>query len=233
MFCETYIKPLTDAAASGELSAAQREHLASCEPCRIAFAEEQSLFGAIDSGLRTAANSEIPATLIPRIRVAFNDEPAPLRRSFSFLVWGLASAAATAGVVLGLIHLSSKPALVEPSRPAPVAVAQNSPKRILPWPPRNPISRTGAVSPLQHKRPAVLIESRDSRPESPEVLVPDEERSAFARYMAQISRSPANISVRAVLAPRGPQESVQISPIEIASLEPRPLDQKEDRQGQF
>jgi len=228
MFCETYIKPLTDAAASGELSAAQREHLASCEPCRIAFAEEQSLFGAIDSGLRTAANSEIPATLIPRIRVAFNDEPAPLRRSFSFLVWGLASAAATAGVVLGLIHLSSKPALVEPSRPAPVAVAQNSPKRT----PLNP-ARTGAVSPLQHKRPAVLIESRDSRPESPEVLVPDEERSAFARYMAQISRSPANISVRAVLAPRGPQESVQISPIEIASLEPRPLDQKEDRQGQF
>jgi len=228
MFCETYIKPLTDAAASGELSAAQREHLASCEPCRIAFAEEQSLFGAIDSGLRTAANSEIPATLIPRIRVAFNDEPAPLRRSFSFLVWGFASAAATAGVVLGLIHLSSKPALVEPSRPAPVAVAQNSPKRT----PLNP-ARTGAVSPLQHKRPAVLIESRDSRPESPEVLVPDEERSAFARYMAQISRSPANISVRAVLAPRGPQESVQISPIEIASLEPRPLDQKEERQGQF
>src|SRR5947207_3622937 len=163
MFCETYIKPLTDAAASGELSAAQREHLASCEPCRIAFAEEQSLVGAIDSSLRTAANSEIPATLIPRIRVAFNDEPAPLRRSFSFLVWGFASAAATAGVVLGLIHLSSKPALVEPSRPAPVAVAQNSPNRTA-----LNHTGTGAVSPLQHKRPAVLIESRDSRPESPE-----------------------------------------------------------------
>jgi len=228
MFCETYIKPLTDAAASGELSAAQREHLASCEPCRIAFAEEQSLFGAIDSGLRTAANSEIPATLIPRIRVAFNDEPAPLRRSFSFLVWGFASVVVTAGVVLGLIHLSSKPALVEPSRPAPVAVAQNSPERT----PLNP-ARTGGVSALQHKRSAVLIESRDSRPESPEVLVPDEERSAFARYIAQISPSPANISVRAVLAPRGPQESVQISPVEIASLEPRLLDQKEGRQDQF
>ena len=214
MFCETYIKPLTDAAASGELSAAQREHLASCEPCRIAFAEEQSLFGAIDSGLRTAANSEIPATLIPRIRVAFNDEPAPLRR------WAKARPVRNG--------TSSKPALVEPSRPAPIAVAQNSPERTS----LNPV-RTDGVSPLQHKRPAVLIESRDSRPESPEVLVPDEERSAFARYMAQISRSPANISVRAVLAPRGPQESVQISPIEIASLEPRPLDQKEERQGQF
>ena len=228
MFCETYNKSLTHAAASGESSPAQREHLASCEPCRIAFAQEQSLFGAIDSGLRTVANSEIPATLIPRIRVALNDKPAPQRRSFSFLVWGFASAVVTAGVVLGLIHLSSKPAPVEPSRPAPVAVAQNSPERTS----LNP-ARTGAVSPLQHKRPAVLIESRNSRPESPEVLVPDEERAAFARYMAQISPSPANISVRAVLAPRGPQESVQISPIEIASLEPRPLDQKEERQGQF
>jgi len=228
MSCPTYNKSLTHAAASGEVSPAQREHLASCEPCRIAFAQEQSLFGAIDSGLRTVANSEIPATLIPRIRVALNDKPAPQRRSFSFLVWGFASAVVTAGVVLGLIHLSSKLALVEPSRPAPVAVAQNSPERTS----LNP-ARTGAVSPLQHKRPAVLIESRNSRPESPEVLVPDEERAAFARYMAQISPSPANISVRAVLAPRGPQESVQISPIEIASLEPRPLDQKEERQGQF
>src|SRR5439155_26745984 len=174
MFCETYIKPLTDAAASGELSAAQREHLASCEPCRIAFAEEQSLFGAIDSGLRTAANSEIPATLIPRIRVAFNDEPAPLRRSFSFLVWGFASAAATAGVVLGLIHLSSKPALVEPSRPAPVAVAQNSPKRT----PLNP-ARTGAVSPLQHVKSVALAASNSSTREFPEVIVPPDEGAAL------------------------------------------------------
>jgi len=228
MFCQTYNKSLTDAAASGELSLAQREHLASCEPCRIAFAQEQSLFAAIDSGLRTAANSEVPATLIPRVHFALNNEPAPQRRSFSFLVWGLASAVVTAGVVFGLIHSSSKPAPVEPSRPAPVAVAQNSPERTS----LNP-TPTGGVSPLQRKRPVVLIESRDSRPESPEVLVPDEERAAFARYMAQISRSPANISVRAVLAPRGPQESVQISPIQIASLEPRPLDQKEERQGQF
>ena len=228
MSCSTYNKSLTHAAASGELSPAQREHLGACESCRIAFAEEQSLFAAIDSGLRAAANSEIPATLIPRIRVAFNDEPAPQRRSFSFLVWSFASAVVTAGVVLGLIHLSSKPALVEPSRPAPVAVAQNSPERT-----SLNSARTGGVSPLQHNRPAVLIESHDSRPESPEVLVPDEERAAFAQYVAQISTSPANISVRSALAPRGPQESVQISPVEIASLEPRQLDQKEGRQDQF
>jgi len=178
MFCETYNKSLTYAAASGELSLAQREHLASCEPCRITFAEEQSLFAAIDSGLSITANSEIPATLIPRVRVALNnDEPGPQRRSFTFLVWGLASAVVTAGVVFGLIRLSSKPALVEPSRPAPVAVVQNSPERTS----LNP-ARAGGVSPLQHVKSVSLAASNSSTREFPEVIVPPDEGAALLRY---------------------------------------------------
>jgi len=177
MFCQTYNKSLTDAAASGELSLAQREHLASCEPCRIAFAQEQSLFAAIDSGLRTAANSEVPATLIPRVHFALNNEPAPQRRSFSFLVWGLASAVVTAGAVFGLIRLSSKPALVEPSRPAPVAVVQNSPERTS----LNP-ARAGGVSPLQHVKSVSLAASNSSTREFPEVIVPPDEGAALLRY---------------------------------------------------
>jgi len=211
MFCETYNKPLTDAAASGELSAAQREHLASCDPCRIAFAEEQSLFGAIDSGLRTVANSEVPATLIPRVHFALNNEPASQRRSFSFLVWGFASAVVTGGVVLGLIHLSSKPALVEPSRPAPVAVAQNSPERAS----LNP-TRTGGVSPVYRVKPVVLAASNNSRQDLPKVLVPPDEGAALLRYEKLLHKeSVAGIqtTAKSLDMPQG------IEPLEIAELE--------------
>ncbi|MBS1865346.1 MAG: hypothetical protein JSS69_05450 [Acidobacteria bacterium] len=76
MFCDAYNKSLTQAAAAErELTPALQQHLFTCESCRTAFAEEQSLFTAIDSSLHTVANPEIPATLIPRIHVALNNMP--------------------------------------------------------------------------------------------------------------------------------------------------------------
>ena len=213
MFCETYNKSLTYAAASGELSLAQREHLASCEPCRITFAEEQSLFAAIDSGLSITANSEIPATLIPRVRVALNnDEPAPQSRSFSFLVWGLASAVVTAGAVFGLIRLSSKPAPVEPSRPARVAVVQNSPERTS----LNP-ARTGGVSPLQHVKSVALAASNSSTREFPEVIVPPDEGAALLRYEEFRRKNQGDVVL--VASAKSLDLRPGIEPLQIAEIE--------------
>ena len=102
MFCNAYNKSLTEAAAVGkELAPALQKHLSECEFCRNAFAEEKSLFAAIDSVLHTAANTEVPATLIPRVHVALNNEPVPQSRGFNFL-WGFGGAAVTAAIVLGL-----------------------------------------------------------------------------------------------------------------------------------
>src|SRR5277367_1821229 len=69
MPCENYREALTEAAAadavpSGEL----RSHLDACASCRTAFTEEQQLFAAIDTGLRASANSDVPATFLPRVR---------------------------------------------------------------------------------------------------------------------------------------------------------------------
>lgn len=231
MFCEAYNQSLKNAAARGEtLSSVLQQHLASCASCSAAFAEEQSLFAAIDSGLRAVSKSEVPATLIPRVCVALNNEPAPQSRSFNFLVWAFAGSVITAAVVLALVYLPSKhqSVSVEPSRPSPVAAAQN-----LPVPSAVNSVRMGGVSPLQHRKPSVLVVNRGLKPESPEVLVPDEERAAFAQFMAHASASSANVSAKTTLVPRAPQESVQISPVEIASLELRPLEQKEERQSQF
>jgi len=212
MFCEAYNKSLTHAAASGELSLAQREHLTSCELCRIAFAQEQSLFAAIDSRLSIAANSEVPTTLIPRVHFALNDEPAPQRRSFSFLVRGFASAVLTAGVVFGLIRLSSKPALVEPSRPAPVAVAQNSPERTS----LNTV-RTGGVSPLQHVKSVAPAASNSSTREFPEVIVPPDEGAALLRYEEFLSKNQGGVVL--VASVKSLDLRPGIEPLRIAEIE--------------
>src|SRR5215470_3183095 len=117
MFCEAYNQSLKDAVASGEaLTLALQQHLASCESCRAAFAGEQSLFAAIDSGLRAAANSEVPTTLTPRVHVAINNKPTPQPRRFPLPVWGFAGAVVTAATVLALLYVPSRrpPIPVEP-----------------------------------------------------------------------------------------------------------------------
>ena len=80
MPCENYREALTEAAAadavpSGEL----RSHLDACASCRVAFTEEQQLFAAIDTGVRASANAEVPASLLPRVRVQLNEQSVPER----------------------------------------------------------------------------------------------------------------------------------------------------------
>src|SRR5882762_3163702 len=100
MFCEAYNQSLMDAAASGELSPALRRHLAECEACHTTFAQEQSLYAAIDTGLHGAANSEIPSTFLPRVRVALNNEPL---RQANFQTWVFAGAVFASAVIVAVI----------------------------------------------------------------------------------------------------------------------------------
>jgi anti-sigma factor RsiW len=59
-----------------------RAHLAGCVACRTAFAQEQSLFSSMDESLRAAANAEVPASLLARVRGHLADGPLP-RRSWT------------------------------------------------------------------------------------------------------------------------------------------------------
>jgi len=232
MFCEAYNQSLKDAVASGEaLTLALQQHLASCESCRAAFAGEQSLFAAIDSGLRAAANSEVPTTLTPRVHVAINNKPTPQPRRFPLPVWGFAGAVVTAATVLALLYVPSRrpPIPVEPPRTSPPPIVARA-NPLAPSVPNS--SRPDGVSPLQHKRPVALVASRTSKSEFPEVLVPDEERLAFAQFMAHASL-PASTSAKTSLVPRAPREFVEIVPVQIVSLELKPLDPKEGRQFDY
>src|ERR1051325_302379 len=197
MFCEAYNQPLTDGAASGEqLSPALQQHLALCDACRAAFAAEQSLFAAIGSGLHAAANSEVPATLIPRVHVALNNEPVP-QPYFQKWVFAFATLACVlvVAITLQLRH-----------RDAPVAVktatAKTSPRtsplltNALPSipPATREIPRRSNRAEIVQPSPANTNASITA-----EVLVPDEERVAFAKFLTS-ERRPSLQSSVAVLS---------------------------------
>jgi|SRR2546430_765326 len=221
MFCSTYNKSLKHAAASGEVSSAQREHLASCEPCRAAFASEQSLFATIESGLRAAANSEVPATLIPRVRVAINNEP--VERP-SFQKWIFAGAIATctlvATITFQLKHREApvplKTAVTQaPARPAPqLGILRPSVSAAAPESPRR-ANKSETVRPRPTNATALI---------TAEVLVPDEERAAFAKFLAHGKGRAPESSAAVLLVPEAPKELVAIPPVEIASLKVIPLE---------
>ncbi len=224
MFCSTYNKSLTHAAATGEVSAAQREHLASCDPCRAAFASEQSLFAAIDSGLRAAANSEVPATLIPRVRVTINNEPA---QRPGFQKWIFASAVVTCALAATIIlQLKHREAPVPFKTAATQTPARPSPRlRIL----RPSVSATAPESSrLVNKSETVRPRPTDAAASiTAEVLVPDEERAAFAKFLAHEKGRAAESSAAVLLVPEAPKELVAIPPVEIASLKVIPLEGEE------
>jgi hypothetical protein len=218
MFCDAYSKSLTEAAAAGrELTPALQQHLSVCESCCNAFAEEQSLFAAIDAGLHAAANAEVPATLIPRVHVALNSEAVPQSREFKFL-WGFTGAAVTAAVVLGLSYFEFKRPVTQtrPVTASPVTMVKSLPDQ----PVLNPVLKSG-VSPVQHKQPAILVASRGSSPEFPEVLVPPDEGAALLHYEEFLRRKPATgilmAGVKSIDLPRA-IEPLKIGEIELVNL---------------
>src|SRR5437899_12214836 len=102
MFCESYRKLLMEAAGSGEtLPRELAEHLAGCAYCYAAFANEQALFRSIDGALQAATNTEIPASLLPRVRMQVALDSTKVNRRLPVLAF------VTGGLVIGAIALSS------------------------------------------------------------------------------------------------------------------------------
>jgi anti-sigma factor RsiW len=229
MSCKAYNRSLIDAATSGALSPALRGHLAECEACHAAFAQVQSLYAAIDSGLRAAANPEIPSTLLPRVRVALNNEPLP---HANFQKWVFVGAilvcTLAAAITLQFRHR-------EAPSPTKVAIAESpalpSPRLNEPHP-----SALAAGNSIQQPDKAGAtgrIPARVAAPLAAEVLVPDEERAAFEKFLAREQSPSTNSSAAALLVPEAPKELVPLPAVEIASLKVLPLNGEEENQGEF
>jgi len=223
MPCEDYREALIEAAAvDARLSPALRSHLDACAPCRAAFVEETQLFAAIDIGLRTAANAEVPASFLPGVRASLPDDTASQRGWRPFLIF----AAAAVAIVLTVLVTARLPHTIN----------DNQAKQIFSAPPREKPEASARGE--ARGTPAIVASSRSYRmphqrntapASSPssnamDVLVPPEEREAFARFIgSQPGRSGVVIAVVAGAADNK-DKRLSVEPLEIAELEVKPLE---------
>lgn len=199
-------------------------HLSECASCRSAFAQEQSFFAAIDSGLHAVANSETPPSLIPSVRARLDETGAPRLR------WVPSLAFASAGVTLALVvFLLARP------HTAPEEVAKHSPVVVAPKEPA-PKTNLEKISPESTEIATVRVEpslsSRNSTNThsaasgNPEVLVPPDEREGFARLVAAMNQR--NDIAAALLVPAEKRDALlSLEPVEIKDLEIKPLETME------
>jgi hypothetical protein len=224
MPCEHYKDALIEAVAEGAGPSGElRAHLAECASCREAFAHEHSLFAAIDSGLHATANSEMPASLLPRVRTVLDEASTPQLRWLQPVVF------ISAGAVLAFaIFLIARPRHAPPEDvakqggvavPAAVARAANA------NPGQNvPEGTQIAAIRAPHFHPARNSTNSSSAASSnPEVLVPPDEREAFARFVAVLNE---HSDVAAALVGKAPQKDAVVTadPLRIPDIEIKPLE---------
>jgi len=226
MPCEHYKGALIEAVASGVAPQDElRAHLAECVSCRSAFDQEQALFAAIDSRLHAAASAEVPPSLLPRVRAELDQVRVAARLSWlKPLVFAFASLA-----LAFLIFLMAKP-----HQPTPENVAKQSPAPV-PAPAMSGTNRNlGKVSTadtqIAFSRALHSHAARNSTTpysaasSNPEVLVPPDEREAFARFVAVLNE---HSDVGASLLAKVPEKKeglAAVEPLQIHEIEIKPLE---------
>jgi len=214
---------LIEAAAAGSAPPTElRSHLDACASCRSALTEELQLFAAIDAGLRATANAEVSPSFLPRIRVRLEDASASERRWRPSLIF---AAAAAATVVT--VFIAARPRHAMNDNQANHTVASPTREKLATPPRREPaespvmVGSTG-LHHIQRRRHSNSPRSASS--DQLEVLVPPEEREAFARFVnAQRERNGVVISV---VVPASDEEDKPSSmkPLQIAKLVVSPLE---------
>jgi len=204
------------------LSPALRSHLDACAPCRAAFVEETRLFAAIDTGLRTAANAEVPPSFFPGVRASFPDDTASQRGWRPFLIF----AAAAVVMVLTVLVTARLPHTINDNRAEQLfsAPPREKPEAST----RGEARGTPAIVAssrsyrIQHQRSTAPASSPSSN--AMEVLVPPEEREAFARFIGS-QPGPSGVVIAVVAAATDNKDQrLSVEPLEIAELEVKPIE---------
>ncbi len=215
MPCEHYQDALVAAAATGANPQGElRSHLVACADCRATLEQEVSLFVAIDSNLIGVANSKTPPSLLPRVRAAIAESPAPTR------AWlpGYAFAAVTAAVVLTIFFA------LRPHQPGPINQANQAPPARQPLAPsaspESPLTASTLAAAANHQasRPRTSAPAQHIHPPQPEVIVPADQDVLLAGYADEwrTRKHPplqAEASIGAILVP------LELAPIQIDHLD--------------
>jgi hypothetical protein len=226
MPCQHYKDALIEAAASsGEPQGDLRAHLDACAACRAVLEQEQSLFASIDAGLHVATNTEVPVSLLPRVRAGLDAESVPRR------VWAanwlvLASAA---GVLVALLTVRAVWHTNDVQEPVERAGNTSAPPRLAPSP-QNPspvVASSVEKNPSSQRQFAIAKNSPAHETlvrakTTPEVLVPRDQEVLLADYAEQWGlRKRAPLRAQDADAPIF--EPLQVAPIQIAELDVKPL----------
>jgi len=230
MPCQHYKNALIEAAASGAQPQGDlRAHLAGCADCRAAFAQEQSLFASIDAGLHVAANAEAPASLLPRVRARLDEAVATQRRWLQPVILAAASVALTFAIFLFARPHPSRPdnqAKQTPQILGSETLVKNARPQVS-GPATQIVSSTANKS--QTRVHSTLLRTVASS--QLEVLVPPDEREAFARFVAVLGERREVALALATPAPQTKDEPAGLEPLQINGLEIKLLAGTESEQS--
>jgi hypothetical protein len=227
MPCKHHKDALIEAAANGAQPQGDlRVHLAACAPCRAAFEQEQSLLASIDAGLQATANARVPASLLPRVRARLDEGLATQRRWLQLLIF------ATAGAALAFaLFLLSRPHVGSPNSQAKqtpqIAGSETLVKNARPpisGPAAQVVSSNVNNSPTRgHSTFLRLVASSQ-----PEVLVPPDEREAFARFVVLLQkRREVAVALVTPSTPTTKDVSAGLELLQVNGLEIKPLEERQ------
>ncbi|MGB9465043.1 MAG: hypothetical protein WBR10_08015 [Candidatus Acidiferrum sp.] len=220
MPCESYREALREAAAADFAPSPElRSHFDACASCRATFAEEAQLFAALDEGVRVAANAEVPASLLPRVRAEWNHRHVP-RRSWVPATTAIAAAALVLVIVFvrgygrdaagSIPQVSSVAGNVEPDeikRTSPATVAHEE---------ASPAARNKAVR-------AVKI-SPTARVEEAAVLISAGQKQAIDALLLSFQQGEVDASALLAEKPERALQELKVAPIDLSPIEMKPLE---------
>jgi hypothetical protein len=219
MSCENYREALTEAAATNSAPSELRSHLDACASCRMAFAEEQQLFAAVDTGLRGSANAEVPASLLPRVRAQLGKRAVP-QRSWVPAVAAIATAAALVLVSVFVREYGRDAGRPEPSTNSSAGKMAPAGMGAVP----------SALASIELKRRSWEVSTtrsvknmRAMGRESVAVLIPAGQKRAIEALFAGVQRQTVETNVLPVENSEDSLQELRISPLEISSIEVKPL----------
>jgi hypothetical protein len=231
MPCEHYLQDLIEAAAAdGALRYEARKHVEGCATCSAALADEQTLFAAIDAGLRHNADAEFSPSFLARVRAGAETEPVSGRKHEFALSWALVGAAAL--VVLGISLTQSFRGEKQSRIRSTTASVQVVPTIGNEAPRESDITtkndsftkksyRAGTDTSTSSRSRAVSVSI--VRTSAPEVLVPAGQRDLLLRYLEGLNAAKSVSTINPGLAHQVNITQREIPPIEISELVIKPL----------
>jgi anti-sigma factor RsiW len=221
MICLSHREALIELAATGgEPVSELLAHLHDCPSCRATLERERDLFASLDAHLRASADVEVPASLLPQVRVHLDAKPVRILLSFRLVTIALTAAAAVV-LLLSVNSLRLKqPAehALPTSRPASPSLTANMSLGSS----TVPTFAKGAKKPV-HPPAALQPQPSQLAQSGPEIIVSPEQEVLVALYADQLNQRRNSRDVVNTQSTSVEPHSLEMDLIQIAQLDVKPL----------